>query len=77
MLLYKPVGKTEDPLAESDAHLQISDVGEWLKGAEWGKSHAVRELFLASPTGTMYTIDRKWQCTGNIYQKESWKSVQP
>ena len=77
LLLYKPVGKTEEPLAENGAHVQISDVGEWLKGAAWGQSHAVRELFLASPTGTRYTIDRKWQCTGNIYQKESWKRVQP
>lgn len=77
VLLYKPVGKTEEPLAENGAHVQISDVGEWLKGAAWGQSHAVRELFLASPTGTRYTIDRKWQCTGNIYQKESWKRVQP
>ncbi len=74
LLLFKPAGSAEAPLTESHAQVQISNIGEWLRGtAAMDADQAERLLYVARPAGTKYKIDEVWKCQGAMTEVKSWK----
>lgn len=73
LLLFKPAGKVEGVIAEDRAHVQISNVGEWLRGGALDESREVRVLYAAKPSGTKYKIEREWMNSGFINDPSSWE----
>ena len=76
LFLFKPAGKTDGAIEENPAQIQISNVGEWLRGAKLDEHRAERLLYAAKPTGTQYKVEAEWLNTGKITEWSSWKRLQ-
>ena len=76
LFLFKPAGAVSGKIVESDNHVQISNIGEWLRGGKIDENLPKRIFYVSNPAGTKYNIDGKWESCGNIYDKKQWQKLE-
>ena len=75
LFLFKPAGKKDGKLREDRSPVQISNIGEWLRGGQIDRPKVERFLFTAKPIGTQYKILNAWKNRGRIDNPSSWQEV--